>query len=222
MKRLLLLSVMVLMGLQLFAQSFEGKIVFEISLIGMNDPQMQAMMPKETVAYFKKNKSRMEMNMMMGMKNVTISDGDTKSAVTLMDMMGQKYAITNDGNPVSPEQKKMMEDTKVEVTKETKKIAGYTCSKAIITVPAGGKLKEATSMEIWFTKDLSLNKEFVAGPMGKIDGSALEFSIKQNGLDMKFSARDVLKQPVSDDLFLIPSGYKKMTQEELMKTLGGF
>ena len=222
MKRILLLSVMVFMGLQLFAQSFEGKIVFEISLVGTNDPQMQAMMPKETVAYFKKNKSRMEMNMMMGMRNVTISDGDTKSAVTLMDMMGQKYAITNDGKSVSPEQKKMMEDTKVEVTKETKKIAGYTCTKAIITVPAGGKLKEATSMEIWFTKDLSLNKEFVAGPMGKIEGSALEFSIKQNGIDMKFSARDVLKQPVSDDLFLIPAEYKKMTQEELMKTLGGF
>lgn len=222
MKRILLLCVMVLMGLQLFAQSFEGKIVFEISLVGVTDPQMQAMMPKETVAYFKKNKSRMEMSMMMGMKNVTISDGDTKSAVTLMDMMGQKYAIVNDGKSNTPEQSKMLEDTKVEITKETKKIAGYTCTKAIITVPAGGKIKEASKMEVWYTKELSMNKGYVSGPMSKIEGSALEFSIKQSGMDIKLTARDVLKQPVSDELFIVPTDYKKMTQEELMKTFGGF
>jgi GLPGLI family protein len=219
MKKLLLLSVLLFAGFTLSAQNFEGKIVFEISFPEFSDPQMAAMLPKEAVAYFKKSKSRMEMNMMMGMRNVTISDGVAKSSVTLMDIMGQKYAV--ESKEVNPDQKKMVEEAKVTVAKEQKKIAGYLCTKAVIEMPVSSTSKEITKMEMWFTKDLSFNPDFVGGPMSKIDGSVLEFEIKQSGMNMKLSAKEVVKQPVSDELFVVPTAYKKTTPEELKKAMGG-
>jgi hypothetical protein len=59
------------------------------------------------------------------------------------------------------------------------------------------------------------------GPIEKIDGSVLEFSLNQSGMKINLSAKEILKQPVSDDLFLIPTGYKRMSSAELMKMMGG-
>jgi GLPGLI family protein len=181
---------------------------------------MAALLPKEAVAYFKNNQSRMEMNMMMGMKNATISDGLKKTSITLMDLMGQKYAVENNASN-DAEQKKVMESTKVSITAEKKMIAGYMCTKALVEIPNPEKAKELIKMDVWFTKDLSINKNYMTGPIEKIDGSVLEFSLNQSGMKINFSAKEVLKQPVSDDLFLIPSGYKRMSSAELMKMMGG-
>ena len=220
MKRIFLLACIIVFSINLFAQSFEGKIVFEMSFPDFKDPQMAAMLPKEAVAYFKNNQSRMEMNMMMGMKNATISDGLKKTSVTLMDLMGQKYAIENSGSD-EVMQKKMMESTKVSITSDKKMIAGFLCTKALVEIPNPENEKELIKMDMWFTKDLSINKNYMNGPMEKIDGSVLEFSINQTGMKINLTAKEVLKQPVSDDLFLIPSEYKHMSSADLMKMMGG-
>ena len=220
MKRIFLFACIISLSINLFAQSFEGKIVFEMSFPDFKDPQMAALLPKEAVAYFKNNQSRMEMNMMMGMKNATISDGLKKTSITLMDLMGQKYAVENNASN-DAEQKKAMESTKVSITAEKKMIAGYMCTKALVEIPNPEKAKELIKMDVWFTKDLSINKNYMNGPIEKIDGSVLEFSLNQSGMNINFSAKEVLKQPVSDDLFLIPTGYKRMSSAELMKMMGG-
>ncbi len=221
MKKILVFQFLLFIGMTLSAQSFEGKILFEVSFLNLPDPQMASMFPNEAVSYFKNNKSRMEMSMMMGSRTVTISDGNTKSAVTLMDLMGQKYAIDNSSSKTSEEQKKMMDATTVTITNETKKIAGYTCKKAIIVILPTASNKDTLNMEMWFTNELSINKNFVASSMNKIDGAVLEFTIKQNKMDIKLSAKSVVKQSVEDSLFLIPADYKKTTSEEMMKSMGG-
>jgi GLPGLI family protein len=216
MKKIILIFSVLIMALNLNAQNFEGRIVFNLEYPKLPNPEMASMMPKETVSYFKGGKSRMEMNMSMGMKNATITDAKTGEAVVLMDMMGQKYALTGAGD--DPESKKASEEAKVTVTKETKKIAGYTCTKAIIEVPS--KDKGVQSMEAWFTKDLKFVKGYAKGPLGKLDGLILQYSILQNGMEMILTAREVVKESVSDDKFAVPADYTKMTQEEFMKAMG--
>ena len=134
--------------------------------------------------------------------------------------MGQKYAIENTASN-DAEQKKLSESTKVSITGDKKMIAGYMCTKALVEIPNPENAKELIKMDMWFTKDLTINKNYMNGPMEKIDGSVLEFSLNQSGMKINFSAKEVLKQPVSDDLFLIPTGYKRMSSAELMKMMGG-
>ena len=48
-----------------------------------------------------------------------------------------------------------------------------------------------------------------------------EFNIDQGAMSMILSAKDVKKQEVKDDMFVVPADYKKMTQEELKNMMGG-
>lgn len=221
MKKIFLFSLLVFLSTIIQAQSFEGKIVFNVTINGIDDPQASAMLPKEATAYFKGTKSRMEMSLMMGMKNVTITDGATNKSTTLMDLMGNKYAIDNSTDKTTEESKKLYESAKVSITNEKKKIAGYTCTKAIVEFPSLTSKGQTEKIEMWFTKELSLNKSYANGPMSKIDGSVLEFNINQGAFVMNLSAKEVLKQNVSDELFIVPSNYKIMTADELKKSLGG-
>src|SRR5689334_18950096 len=122
----------------LFAQAsskpFEGQIVYEISYPGLDmDITEQAMFPKETSVYFKDGKQRTEMQMGNDMSNATITDAKAKTSVTLMKMMGSKYAIKMDLTEIEDVQSKNLKH-KVIVTGETKKILGYNCKKATVTI----------------------------------------------------------------------------------------
>jgi GLPGLI family protein len=208
--------------MNLIAQPFEGKITFSISFPTITDPQTAAMLPKEATAFFKKGKSRMEMNMAMGMKQTTISDAETKKTVMLMDMMGQKYAIVSDMEDDSDKEAKELADkAKVNVTSETKKIAGFNCKKAIVTYQDPNQDNKEVSMTLWFTEELEADKGYMTGPMSKIKGAVLEYSIDQGVMSMVLSATSVTKEAVADQLFVAPPEYKQMTQEELQKMMGG-
>src|ERR1051325_10433167 len=97
MKFLILSLALLTVGLQqTFAQEKlkEGKITFEISYPDAEDmsDQQLAMMPKETVVYFKGDKSRGETKMSYG--TVTyFTDAKTKESIVCMDMMNRKTAI---------------------------------------------------------------------------------------------------------------------------------
>ncbi len=197
----------------------EGRIVFDIKLGKDTDPQMASMMPKEAFSWFKKGKSRFEMTMMMGMKNTTITDEATKSSVVLMDMMGMKYAIKNKMDGSDEGAKKSMEDAKVTKTTENKIIAGYKCTKTIVEFK--DKSGKISKFDIWSTKDLLFSARGQEGPLSKVEGAALEFTLSQGPLNMTLTAREVVQEKVADEKFTVPSDYKEMSMEDLMKMTGG-
>jgi GLPGLI family protein len=215
------LSLAICLGLTpAFAQkgkAFEGKIVYEINFPGMElDAASAAMLPKEMTMYIKNGKVRNEMSMGMGMTTSTISDSKTKSAITLMDIMGSKYAIKTTEAELKKDQPK--EDPTVKITEETKKIAGYDCKKAIVTMGD----KEKSTINIYFTpeigsKDMNWSKPEFKG----IDGFPMEFEMKQNGMNMHMIAKSVSTETITESKFVVPADYKETTQEELQKMFGG-
>ena len=100
MKLFHLLVLILLLPLNLLAQSFEGKIEYSISYKNL-PPEMQqaeAMLPKNQSIWIKGNMSRFEQEMAQ-MSTIVISDSDVGSSTILMDLMGQKYqlAIAKEG-----------------------------------------------------------------------------------------------------------------------------
>jgi len=220
MKKLFSVITSLLFTITLLAQPLaEGRVVFEIKLGKDVDPQMASMMPKEAFSWFKKGKSRFEMTMMMGMKNTTITDEATKSSVVLMDMMGMKYAIKSKWDEADADSKKAMEDAKVTKTNENKIIAGYNCTKTIVEFK--DKSGKSSKFDIWSTKELAFSAKGQEGPMSKVEGAALEFSIAQGPITMTLTAREVVIEAVSDDKFIVPSEYKEMSMDDLKKMTGG-
>lgn len=215
--KLILLTVFVFITSVSFSQNTKhsitsGKVIFDISYPDSQfDDQTMSNFPTESIMYFKNDKSRVEVSMAMG-KTIVISDNKSGNAVMLMDMMGNKMAIDMNKADIEKEKQKTGKP-KVEKTRESKTIAGYTCYKAIITM-------NDKSFDAWFTNDLSMKNSFSSEIEG-VDGFLMEFYNQQNGMNMKMTCRSVEPTDVSDSQFDIPEGYKKMTMDDLKKMGGG-
>lgn len=207
---LLLISAMSLSTTLLKAQTkiTEGVAVFalEFPTEGM-DEQYKAMMPTESKIYFKGDKSRSEMEMSV-MTMVSITDTKDKSLIMLMDVMGKKTAMKTDLS----KSKEAEKNYKVNVTDETKTIAGFKCIKATVTDDEDAKF------DVWFTKEIqgstSGNMQFK-----DIDGFLMSYEMPVPNMEgnMKMECKSVKAEKVSDDKFTIPAGYELKTQEDLMK-----
>jgi GLPGLI family protein len=155
------------------------------------------------------------MSMSMG-KTVTISDGDAKTSITLLDMMGQKIAIQSTPEDIQSEMDKGPK-TNVNITGETKDILGYTCKKAVITFEG-----EETEIIVYFTEELGTKELNFDNPQFKdINGVMLEFEMPNEQFSMKFNAVSVEKKNIEDTEFAIPEGYQIKTKEEMQGMFGG-
>ena len=212
----LLLTIFTLFSFQTFAKEFKGVITYKISIEGSGvTDEMKAMMPKTMTMTIKGNMSRTEMIMSMG-KTVSISNGDEKTSITLMDMMGQKMAIKSTSDEIMEELAKSPEVT-VDVTGETKDILGYACKKAVIT-----NADEDLELIVYFTEELGSKELNFDNPQFKdINGVMLEFEIPNDMFSMHFTAVSVEKKNVEDSEFTIPDGYQIKTKEEMKGMFGG-
>jgi GLPGLI family protein len=156
-------------------------------------------------------KTRIEMDMGM-VVNTTITDSKNKEGVILIDVMGQKYAMEMSKEDIEKADKESGTPA-IEYTNDSKQIAGYNCKKALVTMNG---LDEV--LEVYYTEDLSVpeNQQFKG-----LKGFPLEYQINQAGMKMKFTATTVTEKKVEDNLFTIPSGYEKVSKEQLNNLFGG-
>lgn len=202
-------------------KDFNGIIVYNI-FYGESemDPQMMAMMPKTMKMKIKGEKSRTEISMGMG-TTIVVFNGEDKTGFTLMDIMGQKYAMSMTADELAKEIETGPE-VDIEVTDETKEIAGYNCKKALVTMKDKGS-DDDVELIVFFTDELGSGMLNYNNSMFKdIEGVMLEYSIQENDMDMTFTAISVTKKKVADDEFVIPEGYNVMTMSEFENMFGGY
>lgn len=213
MKNLFLISIFFLSALlSVNGQTFEGEITYKITYSDLpaEAEMYKAMLPTKSVIVMKNERTMTEQKS-MGIINIkVISNTQTKKTMMLMDMMGKKIMIEDEMD--SDEVKK----SEFEVIKksETKTIAGYKCSKAIL------KDKDGNEVTYWYTKSLPGYKG-KSIPNVNLEGFPMEFEIKQETMSMKMTVTTVNKKTVSNSVFDIPEGYEKMTKEEMRKMMGG-
>jgi GLPGLI family protein len=197
---------------------FEGVITYKISYPDTKFTESQmAMFPKMMTVSVKGDKSRTEIQM-SGVSTIEIRDYIEKTSVALFDLMGQKYAIKASTAEI---EKKVQEEGKpsVELTSETKVIAGYTCKKAIIRMTSDGV---TTTFEAFYTSELGgKNVNFDNALYKDIDGALLEFVINAQEMNMKLTATSIEKKSLPASLFVIPSDYKQISKEEFQNLFGG-
>jgi GLPGLI family protein len=205
-------------GIMAAVKSFEGIITYKISYPDSKYTEsQQAMLPKMVAVTIKGPNSKSEIKTGMG-NQVEIKDFTNKTSVTLIDMMGQKYAVKSTAEEIEKENAKEPKPT-IEITKETKVIAGYTCKKAIVTVNDDGVISK---YDVFFTDELGPKAANFDNPLYKdIDGVMLEFSMKTPQFTMVFSATAVEKKSISGKEFDIPSDFTPITKDELKTKFGG-
>jgi len=197
---------------------FEGVITYTITFPNSSLPAEQlAMFPKNSTLSVKGTSTRTESASAMG-NMIAITNYDKKFTVTLLDMMGKKLAIRKTLDEINRDLDKDPKPA-IQVTDETKDIAGYKCRKAIITVEKNGK---KISFDIWYTNELGGRETNFGNPLYQdIDGMLMEFTFQERTLTMKYSVSKVEKKEIPDSMFEIPADYKLTTTEELKSMFGG-
>jgi GLPGLI family protein len=224
MKKIILKSILsfillFLISASLFAgKPFEGVITYKISYPDNKYSEAQLnLFPKVMTVSIKGSKARTEVNIGGG-ATVEILDCAAKTKITLIDMMGQKFAIKQTAEEIEKDNAQLQKGT-VNITNETKNIAGYNCKKANVTTEEDG-IK--TTFEAWFTDEIGgKDANFDKPVYQEIPGVMLEFVLTTPQINMKLDASSIEKKAVSSKDFEIPADYTLTTQEELKSKFGG-
>lgn len=194
----------------------EGVAIYSVEYDLPADQQMMAdMLPKEFKVSFKGNYSMFKMDMGMFSTSV-ITNNATNETLTLTDipMQGKKYAVKMNKS----EAEKMQSGEQyydINKTPETKKIAGYNCTKYLLKDNI-----EGTDVELWATNDISIPASSLTSNIKGIKGVPVLFTNTANGLKSKLTLKSISEQSVPEINFNIPSGYELMDFKDLMGQMG--
>lgn len=204
-----------LVSLTSFSQTnFEGTISSEMTATKVPAEMvgMEAMFNTSMSMTMKGNMSKVEIQNSMQSSTI-ITNESTRKVVMLIDIMGSKYAVEDQLQEGESQGsfEFSFEGGKVELTNETKMIAGYHCKKAIFTSGDDG---DTFKTEVWYAEEI--NNSDGKSP---IPGMPMEYSMKVEGVEMHYVVTKVTKGNVSDSDFAIPAGYTKKTMQEFQELM---
>jgi hypothetical protein len=102
---------------------------------------------------------------------------------------------------------------KLELTEETKKIAGYDCYKVKCTTKdANGAI---INFDVFYTKTIKSPHVNWFGMYKEIDGMLMEYRVKRYGITMNFTAKTVSAEGADDEAFQLEGEYKDIPAAEM-------
>lgn len=197
----------------------EGVAIYSVEYdLPAEQQAMAGMLPKEFKVAFKGNYSMFKMDMGMFATSVILNNL-TNETLTLTDipMQNKKFVVKMS----KAEAEKMQgvqpgqEDYKVTQTTETKKIAGYNCTKYLLKDQT-----EDTDIELWATDEIQIPASALTSTIKGIKGVPIAFSTNAAGMKSKLTLKSISEEPVADINFNIPAGYELMDVEDLMSQMG--
>lgn len=192
-------------------------------------PEYSGFGDMEMVTYLKGDKYKRETNSMMGS---FVSCYDGKMLTSISDNLGNKSGFTasKEELDLANEKDKTQEKPKIDYTQEKKTIAGYECTKAIITsLSKDGKEKKIT---VWVTdkikndaaKGKKTGERGMQMDFGDLNGHPMEIEFSQNqmGTEVKvlITTLDVQTKAIDESIFTINTdGYTMMSYQEMQEKM---
>jgi hypothetical protein len=212
---LTIIMITMVMAVHALPEPFEGIVTFKVTYPESKFTENQlAFLPKTLTITLKGDRAKSEILLPMGLQ-IEIFNYADNTKVALVNISNHKYALHETADEIM-EDKKNDPKGQVQMTNETKTIAGYTCKKAIVTTHING-IK--MTFDVWFTEEFGLINTNFDNPLYKdIKGVLLEFSLISSQFTMKFTAITVEKKSISSHEFNIPSDYPLISKEH-MKTI---
>lgn len=213
MKQLILTSILIVASLIGFSgDKFEGAIDYKISYKNLPEEMgmYKAMLPRKSRVIIKNEWSKIQQNMGMMMKMDIIFNSQTNTSLMLINALGKKIAVEmNDTTEkIDPSLFKLTKKEDVKI------IAGYKCTKNILTDTANN------SYTLWITDKLPSYKNQNL-PDIDLGGFPMEYNIENNGMSVRMTASKVTEKEISDSEFVIPEDYERKSAEEMGEMMKG-
>jgi hypothetical protein len=205
----ILLFTILLYSIHLNAQKLfvEGVIIYEVTF-KTNDPLAGNTEYRGTYTITVKEKQvRKEMRMNNGYDDVVVYDNNSNTAFSLKTVYGKKYAIQLNPDDYMDTITKFGGFT-ISDEDETKKIAGVSARKAVLTYTDG------STCNLYYTSEWAPADKFMFEHFPQIKYLPIVFTYTQNGIIMHFKATRIESEPVESSLFKIPPDYQIMSYAE--------
>ncbi len=216
-KHTILAAVMMIFAAQAISQE-NYTIKMTMKMEGL-PPEYASMAEQEMVTYIKDKRQKTEMSGMMG-SAIIYYDGQKMTSLT--DQMGNKKGFTATQEEMEAEDKNDKKSKpKIEYTSEKKNIAGYECTKAVMTTD-----NKDMKTVVWYTDKIKVDQSHARkANKGMLDLSELkgyplsmEMSQTNQGVEMKniITATEVLTTPIDESVFKINTeGYTMVSYKEM-------
>ena len=189
----------------------QGTIEYQVKYINSESNPLVSLFPEKMFCHFKNNKIALDLSGGMGLFRTTfIFDNEKKTFLQLVKIMNNKYASTLNLDSIGyliNEFPKL----RINVSNETKEIAGYKCNKAevIFDNPI------YPNFDIYFTKDINIKNPNWCSPFNQIDGVLMEYRMKKYNMEMEISAINVSKEEIKNEIFESSKEYKTISIKDL-------
>ena len=190
----------------------EGKIEYEISYPEISpDNFMLELLPKRMETTFLDNNYRSDIIAGMGIfKTSIIFNHENDKIVHSIKMLKTKYAseLTDEDfasfNPT-------FNSIEVNLTDETKEIAGYLCNSANVVVQGDS----VWNFKVYYTNDIKIEEPNLHTPFRQIKGVLMEYQLLSNNILMNFSATKVIDEKVDKSAIELEEGYEMVEPAKL-------
>jgi len=190
------------------AQDFEGKIETVMTYVDNEDIKDVTKVPLTTEFTVKGERTKIKTNLaQLNIEMLIIVDHKKERATMACGAYGYGVVVDMGKDHFGP---KSTKEYQIKYTKQTKKILGYTCKKAIV-------YKSNLVQEVWYTKSLTKLQE---GELPYIDGFVMEYNDIINDSKVKFTVTSIKKKSIQDEAFNPPVEYVQMSKEDAMKGYG--
>ena len=184
-------------------------------------PEYAAYGEQDIITYIKGDKSKTEVSGMMF--NTTVYY-DGKQMTSVSDAMGNKSGFTATKEELEADDNKKQSKPTIEYTSEKRQIAGYECTKAIVTTK--GEDGKEQRIITWVTDKIKANPGHRSASrsgmadLGDLKGTPLAMEMNRNyqGSEMKMvmTTTEVLTNPLDDSIFKVNTdGYTMMSYKEM-------
>lgn len=193
----------------------EGIIEYKAAPVNPKS-SLSMMFPDKMTVKFKNDYTLAELDAGVGAMHIAfLSDPNKRTFTNMVSFLDKKAAVL-DSSAIRT-RNYYLPDYTVTETKETKKIAGYTCKKAILKFA-----DKSPDMEVWYTNELQVNQPNWSNAFYKIDGVLMDYRLRKFGLELHFTANSVMPAKIDSTVFTIPADYKMISEDELDQSLQGF
>lgn len=197
------------------AKISEGIIEYKATPINPKS-SLSMMFPDKMTVKFRNDYTLAELDAGVGAMHIAfLSDPNKKTFTNMVSFLDKKAAVL-DSSAIRI-RNYYLSDYSVTETKETKKIAGYTCKKAILKFA-----DKSPDMEVWYTNELQVNRPNWSNAFYKIDGVLMDYRLRKFGLELHFTAKSVMPAKIDSTVFTVPAEYKMISEDELDQSLQGF
>lgn len=180
----------------------DGIITYKIEYPSINeDNAMLDLMPKKMEMAISGEDYRTDIIAGMGLfKTSIISKGNQENITHSVKLLNKKYASELDHDDI-----KIINPTlanlEIEVTGNTKEIAGIKCKEVIV------KDSEGSEFKAYFTKSFKIKNPNKGTPFEEIPGVLMEYEFVNYDTHMKFIAEEVKEKTIEKEDLMLESGY---------------